>query len=736
MKFFLYSLVIILSVNCLKAANGDTTKVKSFDNFHMNRYGNFDTWAKFPDGSKKYQKIIMKYTVGCTSNGQCEWDYTNTLYARENTGKQDSTLRTANSYSILGIAANLTPDSLFYFNKVTYKYFFNKTTKMIDSVANEQLSVLLNNNPLKPTVITDTLLVWPTFYTYNFDTAGKVIDSFLVKDANLFIAKQVRSYYQIFDVFNDFELGRMITPYAKFFPKTFKYTFVFDVTDYVSKLKDSVQIRMLYSGYSFGFTCTVDFEFIEGTPTRDVLKIERVYKGYFPYGNVNNSIENYLTEKKFTKDDASKEVKLRLTVTGHGGESTEGCSEFCAKKFYLKLNKNQIVEQLVWKDNCGENAIINQGGTWIYDRANWCPGEQIAPYEYNLNANNGENTLDMDFETFVANGSAGYEVYGDLIYYKDYNYTNEVEVDEIFYPSNDFRYQRLNPICQNAQIAIKNNGKNNLKSCTINYQSGNKAVGSFVWYGDLAFGKTVKVTLPYIEWDLTEKTFKVWVDKPNNKTDENTTNNRKVTNNVATTKAFPNQIIIETTTNKFPAENSWVIKNQAGEIVAQNSFSKASFRHLDTLNLGYGCYTFEFKDSGKDGLDFWASRSTTGSGGVRITATNPYRVIQQINPDFGSFYQVSFTGMGAQIGNEEVIDNDNLKVYPNPASNVLNIQLDLNKTNSLKTYQIFDIQGKLVYNQNTTDCILDLNVSEYVKGIYILVVNTNNQTLKTKFLVK
>lgn len=733
MRKFLYLLSFVLLVTGLKAANGDTTRVRTFDNFHMSRYGNFDISAKFPDASKKYQKIIMKYTIGCLSNGQCEWDYTNTLFALEKNGKKDSVIVKVNNYSIAGVSE--TPDSFFYLNTATYKYFFNETTQSIDSVANEQIFVYLNDNPSTPTKVTDTLLVWPAVYRYSFDTAGKVIDSVFIKDPNLVIVKQVYSYYKVSDLYNEYELGRMITPYAKFFPKNFKYTYVFDVTDYVSKLQDTVLIRMMYSGYSFGFTCTVDFEFIEGAPARDVLKIERVYKGYFPYGNVNNSIENYLTEKKFTKDDASKEVKLRLTVTGHGGESNEGCSEFCAKKFYLKLNKNQIVEQLVWKDNCGENAIINQGGTWIYDRANWCPGEQIAPYEYNLNAIYGENTLDMDFETFVANGSAGYEVYGDLIYYKDYNYTNEVEVDEIFYPSNDFRYQRLNPICQNAQIAIKNNGKDNLKSCTINYQSGNKAVGSFVWKGDLAFGKTAKVTLPYIEWDLTEKTFKVWVDKPNNQTDENATNNMKVTNNVVATKAFPSQIIVETTTNKFPAENSWVIKNQAGEIVAQKSFTKASFRHQDTLNIGYGCYTFEFKDSGKDGLDFWASRTTTGSGGVRITATNPYRVIQQINPDFGSFYQVSFTGIAA-LGNEEVIDNNNLKVFPNPASNVLNIQLDLNKNNSLKTYQIFDIQGKLVYTQNTTDCLLDLNVSDYAKGMYILVVNTNNQTLKTKFLVK
>ena len=84
-----------------------------------------------------------------------------------------------------------------------------------------------------------------------------------MKNSTNYVLKTSRNYYQVFDVIVNYELGRMITPYAKFFPKDFKYTYVFDVTDFASKLKDSVQIRMDYSGYSFGFTCTVNFEFID-----------------------------------------------------------------------------------------------------------------------------------------------------------------------------------------------------------------------------------------------------------------------------------------------------------------------------------------------------------------------------------------------------------------------------------------------------------------------------------------
>jgi hypothetical protein len=734
MKKTCYFTLFLLVSLALNAANGDTTKVKSFDNFHMNRYGNFDTWVKFPNDGKKYQKILMKYTLGCTNNGQCEWDYTNTLYARENTGKKDSTLKTANSYSIVGVGADKTPDSLFYFTDTTYKYTFNKITKNLDSTANKQLVILLNNNPLFPAMVTDTMLVWPTYYNYSFDSTGVATDSVLIKNSNNFLVKTVRSYYQVFDVIIDYELGRMITPYAKFFPKDFKYTYVFDVTDFASKLTDSVQIRMMYSGYSFGFTCTVDFEFIEGKPIRDVLKIVPVYKGYFPYGNETNSIENYLKPFSFTKNANDQMVKFRLTVTGHGAENNEGCSEFCAKNFTLMLNNEQIATQLVWKDNCGDNAIINQGGTWIYDRANWCPGEQVAPYEYELNWKDGENTIDVNFESFTANGSAGYEVVGNLIYYGNYNYTNEVEVASILYPSADFRYQRLNPICDNAKVVIKNNGKNTLKTCEIKYQAGNKKINSFEWKGNLEVGKSQEITLGYIEWDASDRTFKVWADKPNANDDENTTNNMQQTTNFALPKVFPSTIIIETTTNKFPEENSWVLKDSYGKIISQKSFTKASFRHLDTVSIGYGCYTFEFTDKGKDGLDFWASRSNTGSGAVRITAPGPYRVIQQINPDFGNFYTLNFTGLAA-LNTTELTATSQVNVFPNPAKTAISIQLN-DANNFTKTYQIFDLQGKLVYTNQTTDCLIDLNVSNYNSGVYVLMVNVNNQVLKHKFIVE
>ncbi|HXD93760.1 MAG TPA: PNGase F N-terminal domain-containing protein, partial [Bacteroidia bacterium] len=83
------------------------------------------------------------------------------------------------------------------------------------------------------------------------------------------------------------ELSRFITPYANTgtprFPSTWKQHYMYDVTDFYTLLKDTATIRIFYSGYSGGFTANVKFAFIEGTPQRNVLGVDPLWRGAFSY---------------------------------------------------------------------------------------------------------------------------------------------------------------------------------------------------------------------------------------------------------------------------------------------------------------------------------------------------------------------------------------------------------------------------------------------------------------------
>jgi hypothetical protein len=62
----------------------------------------------------------------------------------------------------------------------------------------------------------------------------------------------------------------------------------------------------------------------------------------------------------------------------------------------------------------------------------------------------------------------------------------------------------------------------------------------------------------------------------------------------------------------------------------------------------------------------------------------------------------------------------NLKVFPNPALDVITIHLD----ELIRDIQIFDLSGKLMLQSNSLSSEPKINLSGLSKGMYILKVNT------------
>jgi hypothetical protein len=713
--------IFLLAASQLQAAVGDTTKINVFNNFHMNRYGNFDQWVYVDPATPKSQRIWLKYTLGCLSNGQCEWDYTIRLFARQRTGKLDSTLLQAPNFRVNGQVK----DSVLYSTDTTYNNVFNATTKQANLVATTQLLVVLYNDPQFPTKPTDSLRVWPAaFYQYTFDTAGVKTDSVWVPETNK-IVLQNTPYYNVFEVINDIEIGRFISPYAASFPKTFKYDYVYDITDYASLLNDSVQLRIQYQGYSYGFTATMDVFMVEGEPAREAIQVENVYNGGFPYGRANNSIENYLTPKTFTVPADAKYVKAKVYITGHGAESNQGCSEFCSKNYFLKLNGSLFATQAVWKDDCGKNAIINQPGTWIYDRSNWCPGEKVPVYEYALNVAPGStNTFDMDMEAFIANGDASYNIGVQLIYYNEYNYELDGGIEDIKAPTSNFWHNRTNPICDNAKVVLKNFGKTPITQALIHYKIGDGTEQEFNWKGNLEADKEVEITLPWLFWPAnnTNNTFTVTLVNVNGANDGNATNNMLKTAFVKP-QTLPLKFIIETRTNNRPEQNSYTIRNNEGILVFSRSFTQPNTLHRDTFSYSAGCFTFRFEDSGKNGLNFWAQQSE-GSGTVRfVTAQMPIQILRTFNSDFGTFLEFNFTSQ-FPVGKSELPTNTNdITLFPSPANEYVTLS---SKHTYINQVNIMTIDGKLVKTIAINNQETQISLADLPQGMYVFEIRDAN----------
>jgi hypothetical protein len=156
LNFLLLSGSLLLG-NYLLAAEGDTTRYRIHDKTHLKWYGNYDAKGKLPDGSKKYRKILMHYTMGCPTTGCSGWDYTTKIELLRKTGQMDSTLIKYPSFKVLSPDR----DTLYYRTDTTYTYSYNSTTKKTDSTANAVLRVVRFSDTNNPGKAIDTLVVWP-----------------------------------------------------------------------------------------------------------------------------------------------------------------------------------------------------------------------------------------------------------------------------------------------------------------------------------------------------------------------------------------------------------------------------------------------------------------------------------------------------------------------------------------------------------------------------------------------
>lgn len=149
-------------------------------------------------------------------------------------------------------------------------------------------------------------------------------------------------------------------------------------------------------------------------------------------------------------------------------------------------------------------------------------------------------------------------------------YMDDIQIDKKIFPNTDAGIVAINnpqnKMCVNSAlpvVVIKNFGKNNLTSATINYQvDGTGPVSTISWSGNLARNQTATINLPSVNiGSAGNHTIHVYTSEPNNVADQDQTNDRFIkayqvlnvlTLTGAATEAFTN--------STFPPTN-WGITN-------------------------------------------------------------------------------------------------------------------------------------------------------------------------------
>ena len=160
------------------------------------------------------------------------------------------------------------------------------------------------------------------------------------------------------------------------------------------------------------------------------------------------------------------------------------------------------------------------------------------------------------------------------------------------------------------------------------------------------------------------------------------------------------------------------------------NFNGDSWIVIERLDENFDTISTVFISNGSDELWCMAeSINTTIDGGVLLT----FESHKTNNPNLTRTTVVKFPAE-AFDGIDEAHDNG-LKVaiaYPNPGRDVLNIRTALQNAH----VEIYDLSGKLVYNQQITDNITSINTTSWPSGTYIWKVISNGKLAESGKWIK
>ncbi|MFN5147976.1 MAG: T9SS type A sorting domain-containing protein [Flavobacteriia bacterium] len=282
-------------------------------------------------------------------------------------------------------------------------------------------------------------------------------------------------------------------------------------------------------------------------------------------------------------------------------------------------------------------------------------------------------------------------------------------------------------------VRLQNNGTSPLTSCTITATEGATTVATLNWTGNLP---------TYGYQDVTIGTFTPTTASHNISIQITSADGSAANNTVATTIGLAgtgnsSNVVVKVTLDAYGSETSWKIKRSNGTTAYSSpaytnaASSPATVPQPDiNTTLPDDCYSLEVLDSYGDGFD-----SGYGNGLVQVWV-NGVQIAGVSNFPTGSAASSAFL-IDAVAGIEE-FGAANFTVYPNPASDVLNVSFEALSADY--EVAILDLQGRTVSSKSLQSLngaqTIEFPVSDLAKGSYIVTVTTNGLTKTQNVVIK
>ncbi len=573
---------------------------------------------------------------------------------------------------------------------------------------------------------------WEARYEYIYDPEGNIIDS-IENPATGDITITQLAYYKRDP--SKFELMSFVTPYGKFLDLGMEgKTWIFDVSDYAPVLKGRKRMTIERGG-QWQEDLDIKFLYIVGTPPQDVIDVQQIWKAVSrSYTAIQNGTA--FETRDVLMPSEGEAFKIRSVITGHGQQG-----EFIPRHHTLNLNGGDIeFDWLLWNE-CSTIPIYPQGGTWIYDRAGWCPGNPSNIHDFDITAYvTPGQTTSIDYDITYASGTSNYLVNNQLMTYGQPNFNLDAAVVRILKPNSDDASEiRFNPACTFPEVVIQNTGATTLTSLNIEYSVEGGTPENYTWEGSLEFMEADTVTLPVDEltfWTGTADRFTVTVSNPNQQEDEYAYNN-SFTTSFGDIHVYPEgqTLTVKLKTNNYGHQTSYKLFKEDGEVYFERSNCTNNTVYEDPFSLEPGCYKLQIFDTGNDGLEFWANPGQ-GTGYFKILNADN-EVLFTFEPDFGG-YAIHEFGIGNITKIDEITNPFTLSVYPNPAND--HLQINIKGTGNAKvTARLSNAVMKQVMEKEWTatgkEFSTVISLEDLPSGIYFLQINYGDHS-KTEKIIK
>lgn len=189
--------------------------------------------------------------------------------------------------------------------------------------------------------------------------------------------------------------------------------------------------------------------------------------------------------------------------------------------------------------------------------------------------------------------------------------------------------------------------------------------------------------------------------------------------------AYATQTIVVGAAAAFTVNTTSLTPNVNSPVAWTVSGTTASPYNVANVKIDYSA------DGGATWNDLAASVPNSGSANVFIPASLAGKTIHLRVSAIGNvFYAVKQAVVSGLLAVSEAGNVNAVKMYPNPAEDVLNVT----NVSSGATYEIFSAPGQIIAKGTIGDG--KINVRNLVKGIYFITINNKEEKSTTKFVKK